>query len=99
VNESIVHLEDDSPLDPRPWLGGAWREIGVRRVDSDATVLLVAADAEHAVYVWSGSGIAITGEGRMPAAAGTAFTIVRGDEVAFEAGPGGLRLFVATFEA
>jgi len=99
VNESIVHLEDDSPIDPRPWLRGAWREFGVRRVDPDATVLLDAGDAEHAVYVWSGSGIAITSEGRMQAGAGSAFTIVKGDRLGLEAGPDGLRLFVATFDA
>ena len=99
MSQSIVHLEEDSPVDPRTLLRGAWREIAVRRVAPGATHRLVAEDAEHAAYVWSGSGTATTGEGSMPAGAGSAFTVVKGDEVAFEAGSDGMRLFVTTFDA
>lgn len=99
MSESIVHLEDGSPVDPRRTLNGAWREIGVRSVAPGATEQLDAEGSEHAVYVWTGSGTAATGEGSHAAAAGWAFTIVKGDSVTFEAGPDGLRLFVVTLDA
>lgn len=99
MSESIVHLEDGSPVDPRGTLRGAWREIGVRRVASGGTERLVAEGSEHAVYVWSGSGTAATGDRSLTAVAGWAFTIVKGDSVTFEAGPEGLRLFVVTLDA
>jgi uncharacterized cupin superfamily protein len=98
VSESIVHLDDGS-VDPRGVLRGAWREIGVRRVSPGETERLVAEGCEHAVYVWSGSGTAITGEGAIRAAEGWAFTVVRGDSVTFEAGQDGLRIFVVTLDA
>ena len=99
MSDSIVHLEDGSPVDPRGTLKGTWREIGVRRVAPGATERLVAEGSEHAVYVWTGSGTASTGEGSHAAVAGWAFTIVKGDSVTFEAGPDGLRLFVVTLDA
>lgn len=99
MSESIVHLKDGSPVDPRGTLRGAWREIGVRHVAPGATERLVADGSEHAVYVWTGSGTATTGEGPVATVAGWAFTIVKGDAVAFEAGPDGLRLFVVTLDA
>jgi len=64
-----------------------------------ATERLVAEGSEHAVYVWTGSGTAATGEGSHAAVEGWAFTIVKGDAVTFEAGPDGLRLFVVTLDA
>jgi quercetin dioxygenase-like cupin family protein len=99
MSQSIVHLEDGGSVDPRGLLRGAWREIAVRRVEPGGTYRLAAEDAEHAAYIWSGSGTATTGEGSMSAGAGSAFTIVKGDEVAFEAGSEGMRLFVTTFDA
>lgn len=99
MSESIVHLEDGSSVNPRGALRGAWREIGVRHVAPGATERFVADGSEHAVYVWSGSGAATTGEGTVDAAAGSAFTIVRGDSVMFDAGPDGLRLFIVTLDA
>ena len=94
-----MHLEDGDSIEPRTVLLGAWRSIGVRRLEPGSTERLEATDCEHAIYVWSGSGIATTSEGPMPAAAGSAFTVVKGDAVAFEAGREGLRLFVTTFDA
>ena len=99
MSESIVHLEDGVPVDPRGTLVGAWREIGVRRLEPGTAQRLVAQGCEHAVYAWSGSGTAVAADGRFPVVAGSAFTIVRGDEVVFEAGADGLRLFVATLDA
>ena len=99
MNESIVHLEDGSSVDPRGSLRGAWRKIGVRRIAPGATERLAADATEHVVYVWSGSGVASLREGPVPATTGSAFTVVRGDAVTFEAGPDGLRLFVTTFDA
>lgn len=104
MSESIVHLEDGVPIDPSGTLRGAWREIGVRRVEPGRTERLVADGCEHAVFVWSGSGTANVGAEPaaavgQPVGAGHAFTIVRGDTVAFEAGPDGLRLFVVTLDA
>jgi hypothetical protein len=99
VSESIVHLDDGSPVDPRGVLRGAWREIGVRRLEPGEAEQLVAEGSEHAVYVWTGSGTATTGEGPVSVTAGWAFTIVRGDSVTFGAGPNGLRLFVVTLHA
>jgi hypothetical protein len=99
VTESIVHLEDGTSVDPTGTLRGAWREIGVRRVAPGTGDRLSAEGCEHAVYVWSGSGSAVTSEGSVEAAAGSAFTVVRGDSVTLEAGPDGLRLFVVTFDA
>jgi hypothetical protein len=99
VNGSIVHLDDGASVDARGTLRGAWREIGVRRVAPGDVERLVAEGCEHAVYAWSGSGSAVATEGRFPVLAGSAFTIVRGDELSFEAGPDGLRLFVATLDA
>jgi quercetin dioxygenase-like cupin family protein len=99
VSESIAHLDDETSVDPRGTLRGAWREIGVRYVAAGATVRLVADGSEHAIYVWSGYGTAVTSEGAIDVAEGSAFTIVRGDSVSFEAGAEGLRLFVATLGA
>jgi hypothetical protein len=99
VSESIVHVEDGSSVDPRGTLRGPWRAIGVRLIGAGDTERLIADGSEHAVYVWSGSGTAGTSEGSVPVNAGSAFTIVKGDAVTFEAGPEGLRLFVATFDA
>jgi urocanate hydratase len=99
VSESIVHLEDGTSVAPRGTLRGAWREIGVRSVAPGATERLVADTSEHAVYVCTGSGTATTGEGSHAAAAGWAFTIVKGDSVTFDAGSDGLRLFVVTLDA
>lgn len=98
MSESIVRL-DDGTVDPRGVLRGAWREIGVRRVSPGDTERLVAEGSEHAVYVWSGSGTATTGEGVVQATEGWAFTVVRGDSVTFEAGQDGLRIFVVTLDA
>ena len=99
MTESIVHLEDGTSVDPRGTLRGAWCEIGVRRVEPGSTERLSAEGSEHALYVWSGSGSAVTSEGSVEVAAGSAFTVVRGDSMTFEAGPDGLRLFVVTFDA
>ena len=104
MSESIVHLEDGAPIDPSTALRGAWREIGVRRVEPGRVEHLAAEGCEHAVYVWSGSGTATVGAepggaDAEPVRAGHAFTIVRGDAVAFAAGPEGLRLFVVTLDA
>ena len=99
MTESIVHLEDGTTVDPRGTLRGAWREIGVRQVAPGAGERFSAEGSEHAVYVWSGSGSAVTSERSVEAAAGSAFTVVRGDSVTFEAGRDGLRLFVVTFDA
>jgi len=99
VSGSIVHLEDGASVDPRTVLRGAWRSIAVRRLEPGASERLEAADSEHAIYVWSGSGSATAGEGPMQTAAGAAFMVVKGDAVSFEAGADGLRLFVTTFDA
>lgn len=99
MSENIVHLEDRSSVDPRGTLRGAWRQIGVRRLAPGETEPLIAEGCEHAVYLWTGSGTATTGEGPVSVAAGWAFTIVKGDSVTFEAGPDGLRLFVVTLDA
>ena len=99
MSESIVHLDDGTTVEPRTLLRGAWRSIGVRRLEPRGTERFEAAGTEHAIYVWSGSGTATTAAGSMPTAAGAAFTVVKGDAVGFMAGDEGLRLFVATFDA
>ena len=99
MSDSIVHLEEGRPVDPKRFLSGAWREIGVRRIPPGDVERLVADRIEYAVYVIGGEGHAENGGGRTEVAAGTAITILRGDEVAFASGPDPLKLFVVALEA
>jgi len=99
MSDSIVHLDDGRPVDPKRFLSGAWREIGVRRVPPGDVERLVADAVEYAVYVISGEGRAENGGGRTEVAAGTAITVLRGDEVTFASGSDPLELFVVALDA
>lgn len=99
MSDSIVHLSEGHPADPKRFLSGAWREIGVRRVPAGDGERLVADVVEYAVYVIGGKGRAEIGGGRTEVAAGTALTILLGDEVTFAAGSDPLDLFVVALDA
>jgi len=99
MSDSIVHLSDGHPLDPKRFLSGAWREIGVRRVPPGDVERLAAGGVEYAVYVIGGEGRAEIGGGWTEVAAGTALTVLRGDEVTLASGSGPLELFVVALDA
>ena len=99
MSDSIVHLDAGHPVDPKRFLSGAWREIGVRRVPQGDVERLVADGVEYAVYVMGGEGRAEIGGGRTEVAAGTAMTVLRGDEVTFASESDPLELFVVALDA
>jgi hypothetical protein len=100
VNDHLVNLNDGAPIDPAGVLRGAWQGFVLQRVAAGARHRLDADGVEHLVYVVAGSGTASATAGGEPVrfAEGTAFTIVRGDGVRFEADEP-VELFVATLRA
>ena len=99
MSESIVHVDDANPVDPRRFLSGAWREIRVRRVPTGEDERLIAEGVEYAVYVIRGEGRAEVAGYRIEVAAGAAMTILRGDEVTLASGADPLELFIVTLDA
>lgn len=98
MSDSIVHLEHGHPVDPKHFLSGAWREIGVRRIPTGDVDRLVADGVEYAVYVMGGEGRAENGGGQIEVTEGTAMTVLRGDEVTFASGRDPLELFVVALD-
>jgi hypothetical protein len=98
VNEHLVNLNDGAVVDPKGALIGAWRSFVLRRIPAGDVDVLDADGVEHLVYVVSGSGTATAGGGAVSFATGSAFTIVRGDGVRFEATEP-VELFVTTLQA
>lgn len=99
MSDSIVHLDSGRSVDPKRTLAGAWREIGVRRVLPGGRERLVADGVEYAAYVIDGSGRADVAGEKIDVAAGSALTVLRGDEITFVAGPDALELFVVALDA
>jgi len=98
VKEHLVNLNDGVVVDPEGVLIGAWRGFALRRIAAGDSDALEADGVEHFVYVLSGSGTATAGGGEVAFEAGSAFTIVRGDGVRFEAREP-VELFVTTLRA
>ena len=95
----VGKLEVGETLSAAPYLAGPWREFSRASIRADEEYRLEGADAEYAVIVTAGDGLASVGEHQEPFNVGSAFVVGLGSNLRLRAGTSRVELFVTTVDA
>ena len=95
----ILHMADGQMVDASLYLSGGWRSFERCSLAAGARRRLSDEHTEYALYVVAGVGTATVGSDQVELRRGVALIVVRGNDIAVQAGFEELTLFVLAMNA
>jgi mannose-6-phosphate isomerase-like protein (cupin superfamily) len=92
----IITLEPGQPIDPGPYFNGPWESIQLMRIQPGDRAELSADGVEHAFYVVSGRGTAVSRTRTIELGPGRGMALPKGGQVTLRGESEPLQLFVVT---